>query len=130
MIVVDASVLAPALGDDGPDGDTARAALAGQPLVAPELVDLEVASAFRRQFAAGQLDARRAELALTDLAELPLRRIQHRLLLSRCWELRSNLTIYDAAYVVVAELLGAVLITADRRLARAPGLRCQVELLE
>lgn len=129
MIVVDASVLAPALGDDGADGDRARSALAGQALAAPELIDLEVASVFRRQFLAGQLDTRRAGLALTDLAQLRIRRVPHRLLVARCWELRSNLTLYDACYVVVAELLDAILITADGGISTAPGLRCRMELI-
>lgn len=129
MIVVDASALAAALGDDGDDGDTARARMLGQSLVAPELIDLEVASVFRRQLLSGQLDSRRAELALADLVDLPMRRVAHRPLLARCWGLRLNLTIYDAAYVALAELLDAVLLTADARLSKAPGLRCQVDLI-
>lgn len=129
MLVVDASALAPALADDGPDGDTARARLRGQSLAAPELIDLETTSVIRRRLHAGQLDSRRARLALTDLVELPLRRAPHRPLLARCWELRENVTVYDAAYVALAELLDVVLVTADGRLANAPGLRCQLDLL-
>ena len=129
MLVIDASVLAPALADDGPDGDAARARLRGQSLVAPELIDLETTAVIRRQSQAGQLDVRRAGLALTDLVELPLRRAAHVPLLERCWELRDNLTVYDAAYVALAELLGVVLVTADARLAKAPGPRCEIELL-
>lgn len=78
---------------------------------------------------AGHLDVRRAGLALTDLVELPLRRAPHRPLLARCWELRENLTVYDAAYVALAEVLDVVLLTADARLANAPGPRCEIELL-
>jgi predicted nucleic acid-binding protein len=129
VLVVDASVLAPALADDGPGGDKARARLRRQALVAPELVDLETTSIIRRQLLAGRLDARRARLALTDLVELPLRRAPHRPLLARCWELRQNVSVYDAAYVAIAELLDAVLLTADARLANASGPRCQFELL-
>ncbi|MGH9057606.1 MAG: type II toxin-antitoxin system VapC family toxin [Acidimicrobiales bacterium] len=129
MIVVDASVLAPALGDDGIDGDQARSRLAVDVLAAPELIDLEVSSVLRRLHAAGHLPARRAELALSDLVALPLRRVPHRPLLRRCWSLRDNLTTYDAAYVALAEQLGVTLVTADHRLSRAPGLRCEVELL-
>lgn len=129
MIVVDASVLAPALADDGLDGDRARSRLTGEALAAPELIDLEVASVFRRLAAAGALPSRRAELALHDLVALPLRRAPHRALVSRCWELRANLTGYDAAYVALAEMLDAPLITADARLSRAPGARCAVEVL-
>jgi len=129
VIVVDASVLAPALADDGPDGDLARARIGGRALAAPELIDLETASVFRSRISAGALDARRAALALTDLTELPLRRAPHRPLLARCWELRENLTLYDASYVALAELLDAVLLTADSRMAHAPGLRCKIDLV-
>ena len=129
MIVVDASVLATALGDDGPDGDRARDRLRGERLSAPELVDLEVASVLRRQVKGGEVDTRRAALALADLAALPLRRAPHRPLLARCWELRDNLTIYDASYVALAEALDVTLLTGDGRLARAPGPRCHVEIL-
>jgi predicted nucleic acid-binding protein len=130
VIVADASVLAVALADDGPDGDQARARLHGEHVALPELADLEVASVLRRQLAAGTLDARRACLALDDLAALPARRAPHRPLLARCWELRDNLTIYDAAYVALAEAMHATLLTADRRLARAPGPRCPIEVLQ
>ena len=130
MLVVDASALAPALADDGPDGAKARARLQGELLTAPELIDLETTSVIRRQLLTGNLEARRAEHALSDLVDLPLRRAAHRPLLSRCWELRQNITVYDATYVALAELLDAVLVTADRRLTTASGLRCQVALLE
>lgn len=129
VIVVDASVLATALGDDGPDGDNARARLRGERLSAPEIVDLEVASVWRRQVQAGLIDPRRAQLALADLGAIPLRRAAHRPMLARCWELRDNLTIYDASYVALAEALDVMLLTGDRRLARATGPRCQIELL-
>lgn len=129
MLVVDASVLASALGDDATDGDAARARLRGERLTAPNLIDLEVGSVFRRQLLAGELDVRRADLALADLIAFPLRRVPHRRLLHRCWELRDNLTIYDAAYVALAEALEVPLLTSDSRLSRAPGLRCPVELL-
>lgn len=129
MLVVDASVLATALGDDGPDGDVARARLHGQQLAAPELIDLEIVSVLRRQLSAGRLDERRAVLAIADLADLPIQRASHLPLLVRCWELRDNLTVYDAAYVALAEALGTSVLTADSRLAKAPGLRCSVEAL-
>ena len=129
VIVVDASVLAIALGDDGPEGDQARARLRGERLTAPELVDLEVASVWRRQIQAGAIDSRRAQLALTDLHALPLRRAPHRQLLARCWELRNDLTIYDASYVALAEALNVLLLTGDRRLGRTAGPRCQIEVL-
>jgi predicted nucleic acid-binding protein len=129
VIVVDASILAPALADDNSDGEAARAGLRGQALAAPELIDLEVASVCRRQVMAGQLEARRADLALADLLALPLRRIAHRQLLTRCWQLRQNVTPYDAAYVALAELLDVVLVTGDRRLSRSPGVRCRIQVI-
>ena len=129
MLVVDASVLVVALGDDGRDGDVARERLRDHDLAAPELVDLEVASVLRKQLSVGAIDARRAELALADLADLPVTRAPHLPLLRRCWELRANLTIYDAAYVALAEALETSLLTADVRISRAPGLRCPVDVL-
>ena len=129
MIVVDASVVVGALGDDGPDGDATRARLRGERLAAPHLLDLEVASAWRRLAAAGVLDERRVDLAMVDLVALRIDRAPHRPLLSRCWELRSNLTVYDAAYVALAERLGVAVLTADGRLAAAPGIRCPIEIL-
>jgi predicted nucleic acid-binding protein len=129
VIVVDASVLAPALADDGDDGDRVRKRLRGEQLIAPELVDLEVISTLRRAARAGRLDGRRSSQALTDLASLPLRRVTHLPLLARIWELRDNLTAYDAAYVALAEALNALLLTADGPLGRASGVRCEVEVL-
>ncbi|MDQ6782503.1 MAG: type II toxin-antitoxin system VapC family toxin [Actinomycetota bacterium] len=129
MIVVDAGVLATALAVDDGDGDRARARLRGQALAAPELIDLEVASVFRRLWLAGQLPVRRVELALADLREMPMRRASHAPLLWRAWELRNNVTVYDAAYVALAEALGVVLVTADARLSRSPGLPCPVEVI-
>jgi predicted nucleic acid-binding protein len=130
VLITDASVLVVALADDGPDGDQARTRLRGERLALPELADLEVASVLRRQMKAGALDARRAGLALDDLAALPAPRAPHRPLLARCWELRDNLTIYDAAYVALAEAMHATLLTGDHRLARAPGPQCPIEILQ
>ena len=130
MIVVDASVLVVALADDGPDGDQARARLHGERLTVPELADLEVASVLRRQMRTGLLDARRARLALEDLAALPARRAPHRPLLRRCWEVRDNLTIYDAAYIALAEAMNTTLLTGDQKLARAPGPQCPIEIFQ
>lgn len=129
MIVTDASVLVAALGVDGAGGDAPRSRLQGEVLTAPELVDLEVMAAFRRALAAGRMDDHRAASALADLAALPLRRARHRTLLVRCWELRANVSVYDASYVALAEHLDVVLVTADARLAKAPGPRCRIELI-
>jgi predicted nucleic acid-binding protein len=84
---------------------------------------------WRRQIHDGAMDARRAALALADLAALPLRRAAHQALLARCWELRDNLTIYDASYVALAEALEVTLLTGDGRLARSTGPRCRIEVL-
>ena len=129
MIVVDASVVAPALADDDEDGDRARERLQGERLVAPELLDLEVVAVIRKALFAGVLDECRAAIALADLADLDLERVSHRPLLVRIWELHRNITPYDAAYVALAETIEATLVTADRRLAQAPGPRCQMEYL-
>ncbi len=130
VIVVDASVLAVALGDDGTDGEHARQRLAGETLVAPELVNLEVVSVWRRHVAAKLMPARRAASALADLTDLPLRRSSHQPFLHRIWELRHVVTPYDAAYIALAEALDAVLVTADVRLSRASGLRCAIEAID
>jgi predicted nucleic acid-binding protein len=108
VIVADASVIAPALADDGGDGERARSHLIDQRLAAPELLDLEVASVWRRAARAGRLEGRRARQALGDLAAL---------------------TPYDAAYVALAEALNAPLLTADRRVYKAPGSRCEILLV-
>ena len=129
VIVVDASVLAVALGDDGVDGRAARTRVRGESLVAPELIDLEVTSVLRRQVATSELTEERAQFAIADLIDLPLQRVSHRPLLFRCWELRHTVTAYDAAYVAVAEHLDIVLVTADGRLSRAPGIRCATEFV-
>lgn len=129
MIVIDASVVVTGLADDGPDGDRVRTRLRGERLAAPHVIDLEVASAWPRLVSTGNLDERRAALALADLDVMRIERAPHRPLLARCWELRQNLTIYDAAYVALAELMEVPLLTGDGRLADAPGVHCQVEVL-
>jgi predicted nucleic acid-binding protein len=129
VIVVDAGVLVAALADDDEWGDRARERVAGERMYVPDLVDLEVASVLRRLVRIGSLEPRRAAFALADLVDLPLRRATHRPLLARCWELRDNLTIYDAAYVALAEAAGMTLVTVDRALAAAPGVRCTIEAL-
>lgn len=129
MIVVDASVIVTALADDGPDGARARSRLRGERLAAPHLIDVEVASAWRRMTASGVLDERRASLAFADLRAIRVDRVPHAPLLDRCWQLRANLTVYDAVYVALAEITESVLVTADARLASSPGPRCSVEVL-
>lgn len=129
MIVVDASVLVTALASGGSDGALARQRLAGEQLHAPHLIDVEVVSALRALVTRRAIKAAAATAAIDDLTRLPVRRVPHLRLLARCWELRPNLSVYDAAYVALAEALQLPLLTADARLARAPGTRCEVELL-
>lgn len=130
MIVVDASVLAPALADDGADGDLARAHLRGQVLAAPGLIDLAVSSVLRRPVLSERLPVPRAQQALADLIALPLQRAPQLPLLARCWSLRDYLSVYGGSYVALAESLDCVLLTADASLSRAPGLRCVVEVVQ
>jgi predicted nucleic acid-binding protein len=129
VIVVDASIIVTALADDGPDGDRARERLRNEHLVAPHLIDVEVVSAWRRLAGGGNMDERRANLAIEDLRSLRLDRVPHTPLIERCWQLRDNLTIYDAAYVAVAEAMKIALLTADGKLAAATGPKCRIELL-
>jgi len=100
-----------------------------QTLHAPHLLDVEVAQVIRRYAANGDIDSERGRLLLADLADFPLRRYPHDILLPRIWDLRRNLTAYDAAYVALAEALDAPLLTRDGRLAAAGGHRAQIELV-
>ncbi|MCW5773323.1 MAG: type II toxin-antitoxin system VapC family toxin [Rhodospirillaceae bacterium] len=102
---------------------------AGETLHAPHLVDLEVAQVLRRYARTGQLADERCRAALDDLADFPLTRYPHEFLLPRIWDLRGNLTAYDAAYVALAEVLGATLLTRDERLATAPGHAARIEVV-
>lgn len=129
MLVVDASVIAPLIADDGPDGDVFRAAVRGQTLAAPDLLRVEVLSVLRRHLASGDLTALQANNAVEDLVALPITLYPTAPLLRRCWELRSNVTSYDACYVALAEALDVVLLTSDARLANAPGTRCLFRLI-
>lgn len=130
MIVIDASVLANALGDDAGDGRLARERLTSEAdLVAPDLVDVETVSVLRRRWLGGDLTARRFSSAIDDLEDLALTRFPVLPLMRRAYQLRANITAYDAAYVALAEQLHCALITADSRLSRAPGIKCPVEVL-
>lgn len=129
MLVVDASVIAPAVADGGRDGDTCRARLRGETLAAPDLLRLETMSVLRRQLANGFLTSKQATDALDDLLDLPLVVYPTAPLLRRGWELRDNATAYDSCYAALAEALDCPLLTADKRLANAPGVRCSFEVL-
>ncbi len=129
MLVVDASVIAPAVADGGPDGEACRAQIRGQSLAAPDLFRVEAVSVIRRQIGHGALTATQATNAIEDLLNLPISVYPTAALLRRAWELRDNFTVYDACYVALAEALGCALATADQRLANAPGARCQIDIL-
>ncbi len=128
MIVVDASVLAPVVLDDGADGTRMRARLRGERLAAPDLAKVEVASVIRRHLASAAVDDERASQAIWNLIDLPILLFPTAPFLRRAWALRDNVTAYDACYVALAETLACTMLTADGRLARAPGLQCAVEL--
>lgn len=130
MIVVDASVVANAIADDGPDGAAARDALRGQDLSAPDLLDVEVLAVLRKRWLNGDLSDDRLGAAIDDLLDLPIQRQPMTRLIPRAHELRSNVTPYDAVYVALAEALDCALVTADRRLAAAPGVRAEVEIVQ
>jgi predicted nucleic acid-binding protein len=125
VIVADASAVVAALLNDGP----ARQSLSSQPVHAPHPLDGEVLSVLRRLNLAGRLDQHLAEAMLETLAQLGIRRHGCTALLFRIWSLRENLTAYDATYVALAEALGCPLLSADRRLAGAAGVRCAIHLL-
>jgi predicted nucleic acid-binding protein len=127
--VVDANVLVNAVADESAAGSSARQAMREHSLAAPHIVDLEVVATLRRQHLRGLVTASAARRALARLARTSITRHHHASLLRRCWELRDNVKTYDAAYVALAEALGVPLLTADARLANAPGIRCEVELL-
>jgi predicted nucleic acid-binding protein len=130
MPVVDASVLTEYLGD-AERADVARRRLIADRagLWAPHLVDAEVGHALRRGVRRGEIASDAARDALDDLIAMPLRRVRHRQLIPRAWELRQNVSFYDALYVSLAEILGEPLITFDGRLARAGDIRAEVEVL-
>ncbi len=130
MIVVDASVLANAIGDDQEAGLQARELLqAHQELAAPDLIDVETTSVLRRRWLAGDLSDQRFEQAIDDLDDIPLARFPTLGLMRRAFELRADITAYDACYVALAEALEWPLCTVDRRLAHATGPRCTMRLI-
>ncbi len=122
MIVLDASAAISALMNDG----AARKSLSGEQLHAPHLVDIEVVSGLRRQVANGACGPDGAWSMLSVWRDLGLTRYPAGGMLDRVWELRENLSASDACYVALAELLGCPLVTADKRLSRASGVRCAI----
>jgi len=99
-------------------------------LHSPHLADVEVTQGLRRLVRAGEVSPDRAVEALADLADLDLHRHPHLDLLTRAWKLRENITAYDAMYVALAEALDALIVTCDAPLAKAPGHRAHIEVIE
>ena len=130
MIVVDASIILELLLNTRlAERIAERLFSPDESLHAPHLLDIEVAQVIRRYCRAGELSAERGREALVDLADLPLSRYPHDLLLARIWDLRHNLTAYDASYIALAEALDAPLLTCDRRLAAVPGHDAHVDVM-
>ncbi|HUP70074.1 MAG TPA: type II toxin-antitoxin system VapC family toxin [Acidimicrobiales bacterium] len=129
--MIDASVLANVVGDDGVDGRRARDEVqsAGD-MAAPDLVDVETVAVLRKRWRAGTIADGRFSAALDDLEAIDLDRYPALPLVQRSYELRANVTTYDAMYVALAEALGCELLTGDLRLARAPGPRCVVRVVQ
>ena len=125
MIVVDASAALSALLNHGP----ARQSLAQERIHAPHLIDSEIASGLRRAVRAGRITPEAGGLALDTWRRLGVSRHAVYPLLRRMWQLRDNISAYDAGYVALAEWLDCVLVTADARLSRAPGVRCPITVM-
>lgn len=129
MLVVDASCLYEVVAD-GTLAERIRQHLAhDRDHAAPHAVDVEVASVIRRDHLLGRLDSTAATQAMEDLRDWPGERFGQQPLLNRIWELRATVRTWDAAYVALAEALGATLITLDGRLASAPGPQCPIEVI-
>jgi predicted nucleic acid-binding protein len=129
VLVVDASVLAPVVADEGDDGQRFRERLRGETVIGPDLLRLEVVSVLRRHADNGSLTDEQANGAVEDLLAFPITVFPTTPLLGRVWQLRHNLSAYDGCYVALAEAVEHPLLTADRRLANAPGTRCAIEVL-
>lgn len=126
-LVCDASAVVSALLDSGDAGTWVAERLAGAELFAPALMPFECSNIIRRHELGGLVSADQAVQAHADLLDLPVDLWPYELLAERIWQLRANLTSYDAAYVALAETLGLVLVTLDQRIQRAPGITCTVD---
>jgi predicted nucleic acid-binding protein len=126
-LVCDASAVVSALLDSGEAGTWVAERLAGAELFAPALMPFECSNIIRRHELGGLVSADQAVQAHADLLDLPVDLWPYELLAERIWQLRANLTSYDAAYVALAETLGLVLVTLDQRIQRAPGITCTVD---
>jgi predicted nucleic acid-binding protein len=123
-VVVDASAVVAALVGGGAEGAWAESELTRDDLAAPHHMPAEVANILRRASIAGQVSADAAAIAHVELLALPVALFPYEVCAERAWELRSNLSLYDAWYVALSESLDADLVTLDRRIARAPGPHC------
>jgi predicted nucleic acid-binding protein len=126
-LVCDASALVAVLLDAGQDGTWVAERLAGAELFAPALMPFECANIIRRHELGGLISADQAAQAHADLVDLPVELWPYEVLARRAWELRRNASSYDAAYIALAEAVGAPLVTLDRRLQRALGIACTVD---
>jgi len=126
-LVIDASLVVSALVDAGDAGRWAESLVASEPLSAPHLMPVEVTNILRRTAANGEISQDVASMAHADLLDLRVELFPYAPFAPRVWELRDNITSYDAWYVALAEFLGSSLATLDRRLARAAGPRCKFE---
>jgi predicted nucleic acid-binding protein len=126
-LVIDASMVVAALVDGGATGAWAESLLVSEPLSAPHLMPVEAANILRRSTIAGEISADAASLAHADLVDLPVELFPYEPFAARVWDLRDNVTSYDAWYVALAELLGSKVATLDTKLARAAGPRCGFE---
>jgi predicted nucleic acid-binding protein len=127
-VVCDASAVLAALLDSGSDGQWATARLAEADLFAPTLLPFECANVIRRAELSGAVSADQAAQAHADLLDLAIDLWPYDVLATRAWELRANLSSYDAAYVALAEVLAIPLLTLDRRISRATGITCSVSV--
>ena len=124
-LIIDASMVVSALVDSGRDGRWAEALLVSDSLAAPHLLSAEASNILRRSALAGAISPEQASLAHADLLDLRVELFPYAPFASRIWELRENVTCYDAWYVAVAEALSAPLATLDIRLTKAPGPHCR-----
>lgn len=125
-LVCDSSAVVALLLDGGSDGRWVTESVAGAALAAPSLLRFEAANIIRRHELAGLVSADQAAQAHTDLIDLTIESWPYQLLSGRAWELRHNLSSYDASYVALAELIEAPLVTLDGRISGAPDLRCAI----
>jgi predicted nucleic acid-binding protein len=129
VTVTDAGIWVRAIVDEEPGGPVRARLIAETSVASPALIDLEFTNVLRGLVAKKSIGPQLAQIALREFIQAPIQRYGHLALLERVWRLAANLTAYDAAYVALAELLGADLLTVDRRLAKVPGIRCRVEVL-